>query len=234
MAGRSPISTLTQPTPDPVARRALSLSLPLVLVGLAWLQELIDTLFLRGQWSLAIHPGSGWWTLFTAPFSHGGFSHLLTNTLVFLPLSYLVMLKGLRAYLAVWMGVICLEIPIWLFWPVGSHGLSGVVYGLLGYLLAIGLIERRPLGLGLSVLVLCPSEFAIRPAAPGITTRRELDWPHRRLYRRTPAAAATARKPISWSSSKRPEHRKRCVNHPSSWARKRPDKRTANTTVAAP
>ena len=165
---------LTQSTPDPVARRALSLSLPLVLVGTAWLQELIDTLFLRGQWSLAIHPGSAWWTLFTAPFSHGGFSHLLTNTLVFLPLSYLVMVKGLPAYLAVWMSVICLEIPIWLFWPVGSHGLSGVVYGLVAYLMATGLIERRPLSLGLSMLVLCvygSSLFGLLPWAspPGVS-----------------------------------------------------------------
>ena len=165
---------LTQPTPDPIARRGLSLSLPLVLVGMAWLQELLDTLFMRGQASLALGPGSAWWTLFTAPFSHGGFSHLLTNTLVFLPLSYLVMVKGLRAYLAVWIGVICLEIPIWLFWPVGSHGLSGVVYGLLAYLLAIGLIERQLLSLGLSVLVLVlygSSLFGLLPWAspPGVS-----------------------------------------------------------------
>lgn len=145
-----------------------------MLVGLAWLQELIDTLVLRGQGSLALGPGSAWWTLFTAPFSHGGFSHLLTNTLVFLPLSYLVMVKGLRAYLAVWIGVIVMEIPIWLFWPVGSHGLSGVVYGLLGYLLAIGLIERRLLSLGLSVLVLClygGALFGLLPWAspPGVS-----------------------------------------------------------------
>ena len=35
-----------------------------------------------------------------------------------------------------------------------SHGLSGVVYGLLGYLLVIGWLEKRPLSLILSVLAL--------------------------------------------------------------------------------
>ena len=48
--------------------------------------------------------------------------------------------------------MIVLEIPLWLFWPVGSHGLSGVVYGLLGYLVLIGFLERRPLAIALSVI----------------------------------------------------------------------------------
>ncbi|MGC6483855.1 MAG: rhomboid family intramembrane serine protease [Synechococcus sp.] len=156
------------------SKRAFALGLPLVLVGIAWLQELIDTLVLQGQWTLALGPGSAWWTLFTAPFSHGGPGHLLTNTVVFLPLSYLVLSQGLGAYGAVWIGVICLEIPIWLFWPVGSHGLSGVVYGLLGYLLVLGLIERRAISLGLSVLVLSlygSALFGLLPWAspPGVS-----------------------------------------------------------------
>jgi membrane associated rhomboid family serine protease len=32
---------------------------------------------------------------------------------------------------------------IWWLVPSASHGLSGVVYGLLGYLLCIGWLERR-------------------------------------------------------------------------------------------
>jgi membrane associated rhomboid family serine protease len=39
---------------------------------------------------------------------------------------------------------------VWLFWPSASHGLSGVVYGLLGYLLLIGWLEKRPLSMLLS------------------------------------------------------------------------------------
>lgn len=130
------------------------IALPLILLGIAWLQELIDQLVFAGRWTLAMGPGTPWWTLFTAPFSHGGFGHLLANSLVFLPLSYLVLARSTRAYLAVWIAVILLEIPVWLFWPVGAHGLSGVVYGLLGYLLCIGFLERRPLAILLSLITL--------------------------------------------------------------------------------
>lgn len=145
---------LTSPTPGTNQWSSWHLTLPLVLVGIAWLQELIDTALFAGGWNLPLGPGSPWWSLITAPFSHGGIGHLLANTLIFLPLSYLVMSQGLRAYLSVWVGVILMEIPIWLFWPTGSHGLSGVVYGLLGYLVLLGLIERRLISLAITVLVL--------------------------------------------------------------------------------
>ena len=126
--------------------------LPLILLGLSWLQEGIDQILLGGRWNLAMGPGTPWWTLLTAPFSHGDLGHLIGNSIVFLPLSYLVLLKSLRGYVAVWIAVILLEIPLWMFWPIGSHGLSGVVYGLLGYLVLIGFLERRPLAISLSVL----------------------------------------------------------------------------------
>lgn len=126
--------------------------LPLILLGLAWLQELVDQLIFGGRWNLAMGPGSPWWTLITAPFSHEGLGHLVANSLVFLPLSYLVLARSSRAYLSIWIAVIVLEIPIWLIWPVGAHGLSGVVYGLLGYLVLIGFLERRPLPILLSIV----------------------------------------------------------------------------------
>ena len=130
------------------------IALPLILLGIAWLQELIDQLVFAGRLNLAMGPGTPWWSLFTAPFSHGGFGHLLANSLVFLPLSYLVLARNTRAYVAVWIAVILMEIPVWLFWPVGAHGLSGVVYGLLGYLLLIGFLERRPFAILLSLITL--------------------------------------------------------------------------------
>lgn len=128
------------------------IALPLILLGLAWLQELLDQLLFAGRWNLAMGPGTPWWTLFTAPFSHAGLGHLVANSLVFLPLSYLVLARGMQAYLAVWISVILLEIPIWLVWPVGAHGLSGVVYGLLGFLVVIGFLDRRPLAILLSMV----------------------------------------------------------------------------------
>ncbi|MFN9244173.1 MAG: rhomboid family intramembrane serine protease [Cyanobacteriota bacterium] len=128
-------------------RRAL---LPLAILAIPWAQELIDQLVFRGHWNLPMVYGGPWWGLLTAPFSHSGFGHLISNSIWFLPLSWLVLLKGSRDYWAVWIGVLLLQVPVWLLWPGASPGLSVVVYGLLGYLLLIGWLEKRPLSVLLS------------------------------------------------------------------------------------
>jgi membrane associated rhomboid family serine protease len=137
-----------------IARAGFNLLLPPLILLIPWLQELVDQLIFGGNWNLPMTPGGSFLGVLTAPFSHSGFGHLLANSLTFLPLSWLVLLRGRRDYLAVWLGVYATAIPVWLLWPNGSHGLSGVVYGLLGYLLLIGWIEKRPLSLLLSVLAL--------------------------------------------------------------------------------
>ena len=128
--------------------------LPLLIIAIPWAQELIDQLVFGGQWNLPMVPGGSFVGVLTAPFSHSGFGHLISNTVWFLPLSWLVLTKSHRDYLAVWVGVLLASVPVWLFWHTASHGLSGVVYGLLGYLLLIGWLERRPLSILLSVVAL--------------------------------------------------------------------------------
>jgi membrane associated rhomboid family serine protease len=137
-----------------LARLGANLVIPLALLAVAWGQELLDQLVFGGRWNLPMLPGGSFMGVLTAPFSHSGFNHLVGNSLVFLPLSWLVLLRGRRDYLAVWIGVLVAAIPVWLWWPVGSHGLSGVVYGLLGYLLVIGWLEKRPLSIVLSLVAL--------------------------------------------------------------------------------
>ena len=137
-----------------LARLGTNLLIPPLILLIPWTQEVIDQLLFRGGWNLPMEPQGPFIGVFTAPFSHSGFGHLLANSLMFLPLSWLVLTKGRRDYLTVWLGVYATAIPVWLFWPTASHGLSGVVYGLLGYLLLIGWLERRPLSLLLSVLCL--------------------------------------------------------------------------------
>ena len=128
-----------------------SLSLPLVLISVAWIIEICDQIFIGGSFNLPVTPGGPWWGILTAPFSHADWGHLIGNTLYFVPLSYLVLLNGLSHYIAVWGCVVFLNLFKLLFWPRGSHGMSGVVYGLVGYLLVIGIAERRPLSIALTV-----------------------------------------------------------------------------------
>jgi len=130
------------------------LLLPLFILLIPWLQELLDQLLFAGQWNLPMTAGGSFLGVLTAPFSHSGFGHLLANSITFIPLSWLVLFRGRRDYFAVWLGVYATAIPVWLFWPNGSHGLSGVVYGLLGYLLVIGWLEKRFFSLLLSMFVL--------------------------------------------------------------------------------
>ena len=146
--------TLPQRLDRALARLGTTLLIPPLILSLAWGQELVDQVLFGGRWNLPMAPGGSLLGVVTAPFSHADIAHLLGNSLVFLPLSWLVLLKGRRDYLAVWLAVYTTAIPVWLFWPNGAHGLSGVVYGLLGYLLLIGWLEKRPLSLLLSLLCL--------------------------------------------------------------------------------
>ena len=147
-------SSLPQRFDRALARLGSTLLIPPLILAIAWGQELIDQLLFGGRWNLPMTPGGSFLGVLTAPFSHGGFGHLLANSLLFLPLSWLVLAKSRRDYLAVWLGVYATAIPVWLLWPTGSHGLSGLVYGLLGYLLLIGWLEKRPWPLLLSLLCL--------------------------------------------------------------------------------
>ncbi|MFN9056011.1 MAG: rhomboid family intramembrane serine protease, partial [Cyanobacteriota bacterium] len=61
--------------------------LPLAILAIPWAQELIDQLVFRGHWNLPMVYGGPWWGLLTAPFSHSGFGHLISNSIWFLPLS---------------------------------------------------------------------------------------------------------------------------------------------------
>lgn len=140
-----------------------------MLLAIAWIQELIDQLVFAGQWNLPMGPGLPLWGILTAPFSHSGFGHLISNSVVFLPLSWLVLTRGIRDYVAVWVMVIVLEIPVALFWPAASHGLSGVVYGLLGYLLVIGWLERRILSILLSLVAFWLYGSALVALIPGVS-----------------------------------------------------------------
>ena len=147
----------------------LWISLPFLLVAIAWLQEIIDQLLFAGNWNLPIGPGLPWWRLFTAPFSHSDFSHLIANTVVFLPLSWLVLSQGIRDYIAVLIYVVLMEIPLMLFWPIAIHGMSGFLYGLLGYLMLIGFIKRRLLTIMISIFCLFFYGGTLYSLIPGVS-----------------------------------------------------------------
>ncbi len=79
-----------------------------------------------------------------SPFLHGGFGHLLSNTLPLVALGGLAALRGRSAFLTVTAFIIGVGgVGVWLVGRSALHvGASGLVFGYFGYLVARGVYER--------------------------------------------------------------------------------------------
>ena len=127
-------------------------------IMLLWLIELADYLFWHGALDYyGIQPRTltGLRNLFLAPFLHKGFNHLLANTAPFLVLGWFVLLRGTRTFFLVTLSaVLCSGLGIWLLGGAATiHvGLSGVIFGYLGFLLLHSYFERSTQAIALALL----------------------------------------------------------------------------------
>jgi len=136
---------------------------PLMVVGLVvaamWAEEVVDLLPHTPFDRYGVRPREldGLVGIPLAPFLHAGFAHLIGNTLPFLVLGGIVAASGVARFfrVAVIVGLTS-GIGTWLFGAAHSDhiGASGVVFGLLTYLLARGVFERRLAYLLVGVVVL--------------------------------------------------------------------------------
>jgi membrane associated rhomboid family serine protease len=128
-------------------------------VVLIWALELIDLILFRGALdALGVRPRTpgGLWGILFAPFLHGGLAHLLANTLPFLTLGWLVMLRRTSDFFVVTaLAMLCGGLGVWLVGrPNTVHiGASSLVFGYLGYLLLRGYFERSVVSILLSIFV---------------------------------------------------------------------------------
>ncbi len=143
------------------ARSALTTQLAILggLILLFWAIELLDQVVWRESldfWGIEPRQPAEIHHIFFAPFLHKGFRHLLANTVPFFMLGWLVLLRGTAEFIAVALITTVISgAGIWLLGMPGTiHiGLSGVVFGFLGFLLWRGYFERSPSAVGLAVLV---------------------------------------------------------------------------------
>jgi len=130
----------------------------LLLAGL-WMLEFLDQLSGHQLDQLGIHAREvdGMPEIFTAPFLHAGWDHLLSNSLPFYILGFLVLLSGLARWLASSLIIIVISgVAAWSLTPAHTIilGASGLIFGWLSYLLARGIWSRRPAQVVVAALVL--------------------------------------------------------------------------------
>ena len=129
------------------------------LVAIFWGLEIVDSSFLGGALDLyGIRPRSliGLRGILFAPFLHGSFAHVAANTVPFLTLGWLVMLREMRDFFVVTIITMLVSgIGVWLTAPAYSiHiGASGLIFGYFGFLLLRGYFERSFAAILFSLIV---------------------------------------------------------------------------------
>lgn len=135
----------------------LAMKIALVFIGVLWAIFVFDAVFGLRLGRFGLRPGSvpGLIGLFTAPLLHGSFEHLLSNTLpLFVSLTatlYLYPASSVRVIPLVWLGSGAIA---WFIGRPSLHfGASGLIYGLLAYVFASGILRRDMRSVSVSLLV---------------------------------------------------------------------------------
>ncbi len=152
-------------------------------VAVLWVLEGVDQVVLGesldGQ---GVRPRSedGLLGILLAPFLHGGWGHLVANTLPVLVLGYLVLASGIgRGLLATAVIWLVSGLGVWMFSPTTSVtvGASGLIFGWLVLLLVRGFFTRSAwdIILGLTLFLLYGGVLlGVLPGQPGISWQAHL------------------------------------------------------------
>ena len=151
-------------------------------VALLWLVEIVDATQGGDLDAYGIQPRSeeGLWGIAFAPFLHGGWGHLQANSGPLLVLGFLVATISVARWLLVttWAWLVS-GAGVWLFAPSASVtiGASGVVFGLLTYLLVAGFLEHKPMRIlvsALTFLLYGGVLLGVLPGQPGVSWQGHL------------------------------------------------------------
>jgi len=153
-----------------------------LLLLVLWVLEAVDQASGHALDPYGIRPRSdeGLVSIFLAPWLHGGWAHLVSNSVPFFVLGLLVLVEGWRAW--AWTTLVTVVVSggvVWLVSPPGSLtlGASGVVFGWLTYLLARGFWSGSlgQIAVGALVLVVYGGVlWGVLPGAAGVSWQGHL------------------------------------------------------------
>ncbi|MFJ1549051.1 rhomboid family intramembrane serine protease [Streptomyces sp. NPDC088246] len=127
-------------------------------VAFLWILEVVDVSSGHALDTYGIEPRRPGELLDIVPasFIHFGFGHVASNSVPLLVFGFLAALGGIRRFAAVAALIIVVDgLGVWLVSPAGSNtaGASGLVFGLFGYLLVRGFVDRRVLDIGAGLVI---------------------------------------------------------------------------------
>lgn len=130
----------------------------LTLLAVMWVAEIVDAVLplTLDQWGVQGRTASGLVGIALAPFLHGGFGHLVANTLPFLVLGLLVAWRSADRFWAVLVVIIAVGgLGVWLLTSPTTItiGASGVVFGMAAYLVTAGFLTRHWIDIVVAVAV---------------------------------------------------------------------------------
>lgn len=145
----------------PVKHNTALKEFKILITGLAifWIVEIADFLVFNGSldsYGIQPHNTIGLRGIIFAPFLHGGFNHLIANSIPFLTLGWLTMVQETNDfYIASIMSALIGGLGVWVFGsPQSVHiGASILIYGYLGFLLLRGYFQKNFPSIALSIFV---------------------------------------------------------------------------------
>lgn len=152
-------------------------------VALFWLIEILDVFVFHhqlDQFGIMPHSVVGLRGILFSPFLHGGFGHLIANTIPFIILGWLVMIQETSDFWIVTMVTMIFGgLGVWIFAPSNTvHiGASGIIFGYLGFLLFRGYFQRNLASILLSLVVgflYGGLIWGVLPTQPGVSWQGHL------------------------------------------------------------
>ncbi len=128
----------------------------LVLLLVMWLVRIVDAIIPLdlNQFGLMPRTLHGLLGIALMPFLHAGFGHLISNTIPLAILLLLTIASRQRAWPIIVAIIIGNGILLWLFGRNAYHiGASGLVFGLIAYLITVGIREKKLVSIGIALIV---------------------------------------------------------------------------------